>query len=225
MKIAVVSSDVRKKKRAQQLIKKHGHKFVANKPQLVISYGGDGTFLEAERKYPGVPKVLIRYSLICNKCHNTPLDHVLEHLDRAKKYTFHKLEAKFKGKTFLATNDVIIRNREPQRAIRFVVNHDKKSTKAIIGDGVVVASAFGSNAYFHSITRKSFDKGWAIAFNNPTIPAKHIVLKKKSSVTFSMVRGKAVLVVDNYPKEFKVSNGDKVTIKQSKKTATILRIP
>ena len=35
-------------------------------PEFVISYGGDGTLLKSEHKYPSIPKLFLRNSLIGN---------------------------------------------------------------------------------------------------------------------------------------------------------------
>ena len=41
---------------------------LSDKPGVVISYGGDGTFLLCERKFPRVPKLLVRSKSKCFKC-------------------------------------------------------------------------------------------------------------------------------------------------------------
>ncbi|MBW7940243.1 MAG: hypothetical protein H3C63_15995, partial [Candidatus Omnitrophica bacterium] len=38
-------------------------------PEVVISVGGDGTLLSAERKYPTIPKLPLRFSETSRKIH------------------------------------------------------------------------------------------------------------------------------------------------------------
>ena len=60
MKIAIVSP-------FSQIIRRYvtSHKLPislsSKNPDVVVAFGGDGTFLEAEEKYPNTPKILIKY--------------------------------------------------------------------------------------------------------------------------------------------------------------------
>ena len=49
-----------------KILKKHGF-VLSSSPELVFTYGGDGTILDAERKFPGVPIVPIQNSRICSR--------------------------------------------------------------------------------------------------------------------------------------------------------------
>jgi NAD+ kinase len=42
------------------LLKERGFELIDGKPELVIAHGGDGALLDAERLYPGIPKLPIR---------------------------------------------------------------------------------------------------------------------------------------------------------------------
>ena len=77
MKIAVFGKTPESKHELAAAAEKEGFEYEEKLPDIVISYGGDGTFLRAERKYPGVIKALFRYSNICKKCHNLPINHAL----------------------------------------------------------------------------------------------------------------------------------------------------
>jgi len=46
--------------RLKKLLLKKGFIISAYKPDIIVSFGGDGTFLSCERNYPGVPKILLR---------------------------------------------------------------------------------------------------------------------------------------------------------------------
>ena len=49
-------------------------------PELVVCYGGDGTLLNAELRWPGVPKVPIRNSRRGNRCIARPPEEVIASL-------------------------------------------------------------------------------------------------------------------------------------------------
>lgn len=202
----------------EPLVKEAGFKIVRSNPDVVISFGGDGTLLSAERQYPAVPKLPIRNSRICNKC--------LKHTDatvlrKLKKNTLkfkkeQKLQAKILGKDFYALNDFVIRNQDAIHAIRFNVND-----KFYIGDGIVLSTPFGSTGYFKSITGKTFSTNFALAFNNTIQKVPPKFLKKDDQVTFKLVRGKAALTFDNSPDIYIIPEGMQLTFKLSQKFAKI----
>jgi len=194
-------------------------------PEVVVSYGGDGTYLVAERSFPGIPKLLVRDSKICNKCHNKPDEHVFGAVAK-NEYAVHdhiKLEAAIGKEKLIATNDFVIRNKFPTHAIRFSLKIDGKQLHGeIIGDGIVVSTAFGSTGYYFSVSRSTFEKGIGVAFNNTTQHLKPLELKEDQEITLTLTRGDAVLVSDNDPTVIELKEGEKVTIKKSKNVAKII---
>lgn len=225
MKIAVFGKTPESKQELLMAAKKAGFTYDEKEPDIIISYGGDGTFLRAERKYPGVIKALFRYSNICKKCHNLPIDHALA-LIKKKKYkiaSYAKLEARVGKTVLLGTNDIVIRNAMPTHAVRFTLQINGKSINGeFIGDGIVAATPFGSTAYFHSITQKTFTKGKGIAFNNTTIAHKPLFLPDKSRITLTITRGEAFAVTDNEPRMIVMTPGMKITITTSKNKIRII---
>ncbi len=68
MKVAVVSYN---KTYFEEEIRKEGNLILDDvNPDVVIAFGGEGTFLYSEMTYPGVPKVLVLHSSKCQKCKN-----------------------------------------------------------------------------------------------------------------------------------------------------------
>jgi len=61
----------------KSLVEKFGFEIVTQNPDIIISFGGDGTLLSAEREYPGIKKLPIRDSQFCHKCHHQS---VVDHL-------------------------------------------------------------------------------------------------------------------------------------------------
>ncbi len=210
-------------KNIELLAKSLGFAIVTSSPDAIISYGGDGTLLTAERLYPGIPKLPIRDSLVCKKCpdHNEKvlLQSLLE--DRLNLKEYKKLETTFFYRTFTALNDFVIRNATPMHAIRFQV---ADTNKLLIGDGVVLSTPFGSTGYFKSITGETFKKGWGMAFNNITEKEPPVLLTDEDTVTFKLMRGDATLSFDNNPDIFKVDEGSELQFKLSDQTAKIYEL-
>jgi NAD kinase len=224
MKFQVVGRDKPGNAALKKTLLRLGH-VISKNPDIIICLGGDGTFLYNERKYPGIPKLLIRDSDICKKCENRQLDLLFKKIGLGN-YTiqdYRKLEAMHRGKRLLATNDFVIRNRTPTQAIRFEVEVDGKKLGMIIGDGIVVSSVFGSTGYHYSITKKSFDKGIGLAFNNITGKERSILLPETAKVSITLIRHYAILGHDNSPGLMTINEGETVAIKNSRNVARIVR--
>lgn len=222
----------------EPLVKNLSFEIVNSSPDVVISYGGDGTLLASERLYPGIPKLPIRDSLVCKKCPDHDEKFLLQKLltGKLRLKEYKKLETTFFYRTFTALNDFVIRNAAPMHAIRFQVTPSVSSLRKqgsiqnqlFIGDGIVLSTPFGSTGYFKSITGKTFEKslpagrqGWGLAFNNTTEKEPPIFLKDKDTVIFKLVRGDATLSFDNNPDIFKVDEGSELQFKLSDQTAKI----
>lgn len=195
-------------------------------PDIVISYGGDGTLLTSERIYPGIPKLPIRDSRICHKCLNHTDAVVLKKLlDKKLRLKEHrKLHTNIKGKDLFALSDFVVRNSKPIHTIRFKIKkNNTEINKIFIGDGVVAATPFGSTGYFKSITNTSFKYGFALAFNNITEKKEPIYLQedKKSTVELELKRGQATLSFDNSPEIINLKEGIKLLFDKSNKLAKI----
>ena len=190
-------------------------------PDLVVSFGGDGMFLIAERIFPGVPKLLIRDSDVGNNCHDVELISALRKFcggDFEIKET-RKLKAvqrgRFEVRELVGVNDIVIRNSLPTEAIRFRFRVDEGDwSNVLIGDGLVVSTPFGSTkgAYFYSIEQKSFNEGIGVAFNNVTEKKEALFLGEKDSLEIEIVRGVGVLVSDNNRDFVNLEQDDKIKL-------------
>ena len=231
MRIAIVQKKGLPLANITKEIRSAGFTLTKNKPNIVLSLGGDGTFLESERTYPGVPKVMIRESWICKKCEDATLEEVLHGL-KNKEYRIEELpklriETTIKGKKvrLTAVNDISIRNKLMNRALRFSVNiNGKEVQESIIGDGVVLATPFGSTGYYQSISRQTIANGFGMAFNNATVPIPPITVSPNSRVDIIILRHEANIAVDNDPRILTVKPGTKITISQDKSIARLIRL-
>lgn len=207
-------------KNIEGLVKSLGFEVVSINPDVVISYGGDGTLLASERLYPGIPKLPLRDSLICKKCSEHEEEVLLKKLlsNSLKIKEYKKLATTILYRDFLALNDFVVRNLSPIHTIRFRVD---KNNKLLIGDGIVVSTIFGSTGYFKSITGQTFQKGFGVAFNNTTEQINPLFLKDEDFLTFKLARGQATLSFDNNPDIFNIDEGSELIFKLSDKVARI----
>jgi NAD+ kinase len=212
---------------ARELVEKSGFEIVESGPDIIVSYGGDGTLMRAEFEFPGVPKLVLKGSRICKLCAAMPNEEILERAARGKYRVEEmiKLEARAKDKTFFGLNDIVVHNADPRHAVRYEVSvDDVRNGGEIIGDGVVIATPLGSTGYYRSITDSFFETGIGLAFNNSTEQSDHMILKEGSEVRIKIARGPAIVYADNQPESVELVEGDEVVVKRAKETAKILRV-
>lgn len=228
----------------KKLVKKNGFQIVQKAPDAVITVGGDGSILFSERAFPGVPKLCFRYSKVCARCSNTGSKHLqmffcgkcvvkaVRKLSESKKIVV-KLERKLEGtaitrrgvrKKLLALNEVQVHNNSPLHAVRGSVFVNGKRKAEFIGDGVIVATPYGSTGYFNAVTRKTFSHGIGVAFNNPTKPIKPLFLKNSDKVRIILSRRHGLMVADNDADTTLLDTGDSVTVKYSNECAKFIQL-
>lgn len=225
MKFDVVAKNRDRRQDIQEKAIAKGFEYDPHNPDFILSVGGDGTFLFAERTRPGIPKLLVRDSLVCYKCSEMPLEKMLGAIQdgQTQIQELVKLEATCPKGQLLAVNDVVLRNKNPTVALRFQVKVDNGVVAdGVRGDGVVVATQFGSTGYYRSVTRSDFDRGWAVGFNNPIEPREPLFLANDAQLKVTITRNCAQLAVDNHPLMFKVAESEVVSITQSKQVARLL---
>ncbi|MEE9406174.1 MAG: hypothetical protein V3V26_02095 [Candidatus Aenigmarchaeota archaeon] len=223
MKAAVVSWD---KKLIERELKKAGFD-IAKKPEVVVCVGGEGTFLFAELEYPGIPKLLLMHH--CRDCKEHDYGDILEKLKAGKYRTEErtKIQGMVNGKRsklLIALNDISV-HFSPPCAIGVDVSVNREPlAKNLVGDGVVVSTPYGSTAYFHSITRKTFKDGIGIAFNNPTAPTGNVVIPDTSIIDVKVTKGEGYMAADCDKKVIPLKKGDTVSIRKWPEPARIIRI-
>lgn len=201
--------------------------FDESDPEIVISYGGDGTLLGAERDFPGIPKCPIRDSRSSAKCEKHGERAVLSKLfgGELKSTALIKLQGRINNKPEcpIGMNDVVIDRKFQASAIRYRLwLDDLLYARHIVGDGVVLATPFGSSGYYRSITHSMFTLGLGLAFNNSTEVVNHLVIEQQSVVEVEITRGPAVLFADNDLIQYPLDKGDRVTLSIAPGSAVVL---
>ncbi len=231
------------------MLKKRGMQLVSSKPDMVVSYGGDGTILYTEKLFPAVPKLCIRAAKGCARCtmrhaggielpeHERVfycLNCIAEALDAIAAGKAQLLEepkllgtvnytrgGKRRVQRAIALNEVQIHNKRPTHALRCRVKVGGETVAPVfMGDGVIVATPFGASGYFNAVTRHVFKKGFGIAFNNGIYHRAPLFLDDlKRKVTIEVIRRHGLFIADNFESTIVMLEGDYVTIEQAKDPA------
>jgi len=206
------------------LLIKKGFELVTENPDLIITYGGDGTLLGAEREYPGIPKLPIRDSRTAFLCPNHTYDQLFDDLENQKLSTKEliKISGKIGDKEIIGINDIFIHNSIKVSAIRYRIWIDNKLYfNEAAGDCFGVATPHGSTAYFRSITKCVFRVGLGMAFSNSREKIDNIIVPIDAVIKVQLLRGPAFMVADNDPKVIELTTGDIFTISTSSEKAVI----
>ena len=194
-------------------------------PDIIICYGGDGSLLGAEREWPGIPKCPLRDVKRNPKCPVHGEEQVLQRLvaGQLRKSSLMKLVAQTDdGTELLALNDIVLSKASVSCAVRTRIwLDDELFVPQNVGDGLLVATPFGSTGYYRSITRGSFRTGIGLAFNNPMDWQDYVVLPEETVVTVEILRGPALLLADNAPERIALKDGDRLHVRRSEHRVTV----
>jgi len=203
------------------VVKNLNLEIVETSPDLVITHGGDGALLGAEREFPGIPKLPIR-DLTCDDHSSFKKTFDCFLAGKLKKTQLTKISGTVHGKEVIGINDVFIHNVDRGGALRYSILLDGEPYgHEIIGDGVGIATVHGSTAYYRSITHSIFKIGIGLAFNNSTEVTDHQVLPEDTEIQILLTRGPAMLIADNSPQTITLKAGDRVIMKKIKDQAVI----
>lgn len=198
------------------LLKLFSCKIVEDNPDLVISHGGDGSLLGAERQYPGVPKCPIRDRRENPKCprHSELTTLTKLFAGELRKTQLDKLEAVTEdGESIHGINDIVIDRPIASSAIRYRIWLDGELFRAqVVADSLLIATPFGSTGYFQSIARGNFQYGLGLAFNNSMDLMGFSVVHPDAKLAVQLLRGPAVMAADNDPRRINLETGATLNI-------------
>lgn len=207
---------------------------VEQQPEVVVCFGGDGTLLAAEQRWPSVPKVPIRNSRHGNRCIAHPPREVIERLiaNQLVRTEYLKLGGVLRGPkhtqpghVLRAMNEFNVHMARINSAVRFKLWIDDESygpDLEVLGDGFVISTPFGSMAYYNHITRGFFRQGIGIAFKSTSEHTNHLVVAESSVVRILITRGPALLAQDNSHDFLNILEGDELIVQRLGQPAVIL---
>lgn len=206
---------------------------VEEAPDVVVCYGGDGTLLSAELRWPGIPKVPIRNSRRGNKMMGHPVEEVVQRLAEGTLAAtpFLKLDCQVNFRSndrpvaLTALNEINVQLGVTNTALRFKIWIDGRPFEhatEFIGDGLLASTPFGSTAYYRQITRGVFYGGLGLALKSTNELTNHVVVPESATIRIAITRGPAVLAYDNWPEYININTGDELLIQKSEQSATIL---
>lgn len=220
-RIMVLGDDAHEARAALEAL---GLEAVRRDPEVVLCHGGDGTLLRAERLLPRVPKLPVRIARHTRHCPDHDVATMLGRLlagDLAEE-SLPRLLLQVGRARFHAINDVVLRNDNPALAVRFKVTVDGTTSEVLTGDGLVIATPFGSTGYYRSITRSSFREGLGVAFNNATVERPPLLLGGSARLDVELTRGPAVLVHDNDTRTLGLRAGHAFSVRRDALPARVL---
>lgn len=213
----------------KKLLIENSFEIVRRNPDFIISYGGDGTVLFSEREFPQVPKLVVKKLNICRKC-DYAFSEIKYLLPKIRDGKFRiiseiKLETNINNNRLMALNEIQIRAKLPVYALRFSISVNGKEHCDLIGDGVIVATPFGSTGYYKSTGGKKFSKGIGLSFNNlHNKRLKSFVSPETSVIKTKIHRGPAWVLADNFEKFFELKDDGITIIRKSKNTANFIYV-
>lgn len=206
---------------------------------VIVTFGGDGTILYAARNYASPTILPVRTGRSIGEKTQLEEDEVeaaLERLETGAVGTDYRIERHPKiaafadgdelGGSFSAVNDINLHHRSPVSTVVFDLRlsdgHFEATYERVIGDGVVVATPFGSTGYYRSITGGSIAAGLGVALNNVHSPrdAPDYAVLSAEGVVEIVVRPKSnassgLLTRDDDPATYELEIDEPVEIRRS----------
>lgn len=172
---------------------------VTDKPNIVIAVGGDGTFLRAERIYPGVPKFGISVDSFAYlaEVDSKQADKYIEKLVKLKYIIEERM--KLHSQIGDAINEIALVSPNPGKVVELDVSFGSEKLH-FKGDGLIIATPTGSTAYSLTAGGPVLDPIMEAVIIVPICDTKGMepMVIPPQKITIS---GKCIAVIDGFQKE------------------------
>ncbi len=211
-----------------KLLLKNCAETTTDDPDFVVVVGGDGTILNAERAYPSVPKITFRSSDVGSRCmyslgeFNTIINKVLSN----EFMIMEEPKLCLENYNMIALNEIQLHNYSPISAVRFSVDvDDEVFFNSAIGDGIIIATPFGSSGYYTSVGGETFKDYIGIALNNPYNYDRKSginLISLESIIKIRLHRRNGILIADNNPNFVETVEDEEYIIRKADKPANFI---
>lgn len=207
-------------------------------PDLIISFGGDGTFLNGARFSMRFEAPLLGINLGTlgflteeEPGHMNDAIHAMIHEQyKIEERSLLKIENPQSGETWLALNDAVITRAGYARLIRVRCVIDGDEYAVFTADGMIIATPTGSTGYSLSAGGPLVEPGMNCMIITPvcahSIHHRPCVVSHSSHITLSLTEDRiqtAELQIDG-KNAGKIKAGEKITITGSEKTLKLVRL-
>ena len=221
----------------KEMIKKiesFGHSFDNENPEVVLSIGGDGTFLKAVQKY--INKINDVKFICLNKgklgffsdYKVEDLDYILPRLnsDEFASHSFALATAEINGEKIYAVNEIRVEN--PFHTFTCEVYVDGEYLETFRGNGLIVSTSLGSSGYNRSVGGALIDSRLEALELSEIAPISNclytslkspLVLSKERVVTFKGDLKEGLVGFDHLSKEL---NSNEISVTLSDKRVNII---
>lgn len=213
---------------------------LANRVDLLIVLGGDGTMLSVARHAAATVPILGvnlgELGFLTEVAEDEALE-LLEHVLAGRYETEQRmtLDAALerRGRTlrrYRALNDVVVSNGALARIVRLTLSVDGKPFTSYRADGVIVATPTGSTAYSLSVGGPIVEPSLASLLVSPisphTLSNRPVVLRPDAVVRITIPRGQqdVVLTVDGQ-EGMPLMGGDAIVVRRGRQPISLVRSP
>lgn len=247
MRYYPIANDPDREKRWRERLVDHGFEICTeyDEDALIITLGGDGTVLYAARTHADPTILPVRAGDSEGNRAAFDADQLIDQLDslengggtlKTKQYptlTAFQDGEELKGE-FRALNEISLHHSSPVLAATFDVTirdrGERHHFEGLIGDGMLVATPFGSTGYYRAITRGTFTEGFGVAFNNIHKPRDiplYQVLSEQAVVEIELLKTRrssgAVLTRDD-DEPYELQAEERVEIRAADRTVDLVDI-
>ncbi len=204
----------------------------ANEGDLVIVFGGDGTFIRACKHHPDIPVVGVNTGSFGFLCEFEENDYpeLVEYLSSSDPdyviQSITRLEARYDGNTYEAINDIVVSYAAFGKPGVFSIYVDQHRLYTAKADGVVISSPIGSSAYNLAIGGPIVSHDLPVFVITPIAPflsfSHPLVVSSFSHVVFvnEDKQHKAALMVDG-DHTLSLNVGEELSIRPSEKFTSV----
>ncbi|MDR1321632.1 MAG: NAD(+)/NADH kinase [Gracilibacteraceae bacterium] len=208
-----------------------------DKIDFLLSFGGDGTFLEAAREAASydIPVLGVNYGKLGFLC-EVEQDGVIAALEKILRREF-VIEQRLMlqagldrpdGRRYFALNDVVFNRDLRESTVKFQVRLSGEAIAGPPGDGLIIATPTGSTAYSLSAGGPVVSPDVEAILITPLAPhalsSRPMVVSAGEEITVSLEKGSRCHVTFDGGNHIELARGETISVVKAPLTAKLLRL-